>query len=194
MISFSELSRTNDSSPNPTVECSPPRELEFAEHAVEKSTDTLPDTDNSGQPSPITTLRELETLISEAEHLPTSPATPDLKFLRDFSSMTNKTPAQDDIAYTEYDNEMNVLDPAACTSKSGFVDYSDSDRSSGAEIMSDFIHRPKPPKRFRIYSSTDSKTDMENVEPLNMCFKRRRRHSFSADKFKDSFQNFFTST
>ncbi|KAJ2945530.1 hypothetical protein O0L34_g347 [Tuta absoluta] len=121
-----------------------------------------PDTDNSGQPSPITTLRELETLISEAEHLPTSPATPDLKFLRDFSSMTNKNPAQDDIAYTEYDNERPG--PSGLPIQKRLVDYSDSDRSSGAEIMSDFIHRPKPPKLFRIYSSTDSKTDMENVE------------------------------
>ncbi|KAJ2952374.1 hypothetical protein O0L34_g4658 [Tuta absoluta] len=165
----SEPSRTNDSSPNPTIECSPPRELEFAEHAVEKSTDTLPDTDNSGQSSPITTLRELENLISEADHLPTSPATPDLKFLRDFSSMASKTPPQVDIVDTEYDYERPG--PSGLQIQKRLVDYSDSDRSSGAEIMSDFIHRPKPPNRFRIYSSTDSETDMENVEPNIMSQK-----------------------
>ncbi|KAJ2941545.1 hypothetical protein O0L34_g14598 [Tuta absoluta] len=65
---------------------------------------------------------------------------------------------------------MNVLDPAACKSKSGLLIIV-TDRSSGAEIMSDFIHRPKPLKRFRIYSSTDSETDMENVEPNIMSQK-----------------------
>ncbi|KAJ2944354.1 hypothetical protein O0L34_g18356 [Tuta absoluta] len=91
-------------------------------------------TDNSGQPSPITTLRELEKLISEAKHLPTSPATPDLKFLRDFSSMVNKTPPQDDIAYTEYDNERPG--PSGLHIQKRLVDYSDSDRIDLLELKS----------------------------------------------------------
>ncbi|KAJ2951633.1 hypothetical protein O0L34_g13791 [Tuta absoluta] len=83
--------------------------------------------------------------------------------------MASKTPPQVDIADTEYDYERPG--PSGLQIQKRLVDYSDSDRSSGAEIMSDFIHRPKPLKRFRIYSSTDSETDMENVEPNIMSQK-----------------------
>lgn len=160
---------TNRASAPPTNDDIPehsPRALPvfFADRETEKSTDTIAHSDNSSrQSSPIATLQQLQNLISETENLPTSPVTPDLHFIRDFSSLGQHTPPHVKIDNQDYTKDLPG--PSGMGNTKRLVEYSDSDRSSEAEIMCDFLNRPLPPKRFRIYSSTDSENNFENINP-----------------------------
>lgn len=80
---YSGIPTNDDDSPQPS-----PSARSSAHSHTAHSADTIAETsDDSHESSLIATLRELQNWISAAEHLPTSPATPDLPFMRDFSSV-----------------------------------------------------------------------------------------------------------
>ncbi|CAG4996567.1 unnamed protein product [Parnassius apollo] len=126
------------------------------------NSDTAMDThEDSCSSPPIATLRELRDLIA-TEILPGTPDTPDIQVFENYSSVRH-TPA--------FADDENLPWTSGIHNKQSLVAYSDTDESSDTEtkrkfvkskVISKFLNRPLPVRRLRIYSSTDSETDVTN--------------------------------
>ncbi|CAG5016892.1 unnamed protein product [Parnassius apollo] len=110
---------------------------------------------------PIATLQELRDLIT-TEILPGTSDTPDIQVFQNYSSVRH-TPA--------FADDENLPWTSGIHNKQSLVAYSDTDESSDTEtkskfvqskINSKFLYRPFPVRSLRIYSSTDSETDVTN--------------------------------
>ncbi|KAK4884075.1 hypothetical protein RN001_000346 [Aquatica leii] len=145
--------------------CRPHENLTGCDTNIETDTD-------SRQSSPIADIQHLQNLIDAEKVLPLFPATPDLRVFSFASPIEHSTPPRINI------NDQNYLEnlpgPSGLQINHRLVEYSDSTEDEQYSIASEednmyaFINRFIPPKRLRIYSSSDTECDIENVNPNNV--------------------------
>ncbi|KAL4721040.1 hypothetical protein ACJJTC_018923 [Scirpophaga incertulas] len=136
-----------------------------------RGSDTNIETDtDSRQSSPILNLQYLHKLIDAEKSLPLSPAAPDLRVFSSFSPIESSTPTL--IIINNQDCVENLPGPNGLKITRRLVEYSDSIEDKQCSIASEeenmyaFIRQ----KRLRIYSSSDTECDVENVNPNNDTF------------------------
>ncbi|XP_046978393.1 uncharacterized protein LOC124544043 [Vanessa cardui] len=129
------------------------------------------DTD-SRQSSPIGNIQHLQNLINAESVLPSSPTTPDLRVFSSASPIDHSTPPR--INNDDQNCLENIPGPSGLQINHRLVEYSDSteneqDSISSEDNMYAFINRLIPPRRLRIYTSSDTdKSDVENINPNNV--------------------------
>lgn len=128
------------------------------------------DNDTFRGSSPIATFEELQNLIAETEHFPELPSTSELQFIGDFSPVRQTTPKRSCMKDQRFDG---AIPGPSGLGKKKLVEYSDTDissedSSSDLILMNEYINRRLPTRRLRIYSSTDSEVDIDNISPQNV--------------------------